>query len=224
MATNHASARDALVKSLRWEIQDERVLSAFARVPRESFVPPEMRRYAYDDRPLPIGYGQTISQPLMVAIMTQALKLQGEEKVLEIGTGSGYQAAILTELAREVLSVERVPELAERAATALRTLGYHRVHVRVAGEELGWPEEAPYDAIIVTAGAPRVPQSLVDQLALGGRAAIPVGGRRVQELLVVTKTKRGTTITRMGECRFVPLISARHAWPESGVSEESASP
>lgn len=224
MATDSTNARDALVKSLRWEIQDERVLSAFARVPREGFVPPEMRHYAYDDRPLPIGYGQTISQPLMVAIMTQALKLKGDEKVLEIGTGSGYQAALLAELAREVVTVERVPELAERAAKVLRPLGYHRVRVHVAGEELGWSEEAPYDAIIVTAGAPRVPQSLVDQLALGGRMAIPVGGRRVQELLVVTKTERGTTITRMGECRFVPLISARDAWPKSEVSEESASP
>lgn len=223
MATNSASARDALVKSLRWEIQDERVLSAFARVPRECFVPPEMHRYAYDDRPLPIGYGQTISQPLMVAIMTQAMNLKGDEKVLEIGTGSGYQAALLAELAREVVSVERVRELAERATKVLRALGYHRVRVHVAGEELGWPEEAPYDAIIVTAGAPRVPQSLVDQLALGGRIAIPIGGRRVQELLVVTRTERGTTITRMGECRFVPLISARDAWPESEVSDESAS-
>jgi protein-L-isoaspartate(D-aspartate) O-methyltransferase len=224
MAIDNVSARDALVKSLRWEIQDERVLSGFARVPRECFVPLEMRRYAYDDRPLPIGHGQTISQPLMVAIMTQALKLKGDEKVLEIGTGSGYQAALLAELARGVISVERVPELAERAAKVLQKLGYHQVRVHVAGEELGWPEDAPYDAIVVTAGAPRVPRCLIDQLALGGRMAIPVGGRRVQELLLLTKAERDTTITRMGECRFVPLISGRDAWPDSEVSEESASP
>ncbi|MGB6896366.1 MAG: protein-L-isoaspartate(D-aspartate) O-methyltransferase [Dehalococcoidia bacterium] len=224
MEFDYTSARESLVKSLRWEISDERVLSAFARVPRECFVPPELRHYAYDDRPLPIGYGQTISQPLMVAIMTQALELKGDEKVLEVGTGSGYQAALLAELSREVITVERVPELAERAARTLRQLGYHRVKVHVAGDELGWPQDGPYDAIIVTAGAPRVPQSLVDQLAVDGRMAIPVGGRRVQELLVASKTQQGLSIKRMGECRFVPLISVPEGWPESEAYEEPASP
>jgi protein-L-isoaspartate(D-aspartate) O-methyltransferase len=187
-------------------------------------VPAVLRRHAYEDRPLPIGYGQTISQPLMVAMMTQALRLQGGEKALEVGTGSGYQAALLSLLAREVVTVERIPELARGAAERLRELGYANVRVRVAGEVLGWPDEAPYDAIIVTAGAPDVPSSLVDQLAPGGRMAAPVGGRRVQQLVRVTKSEHGVTMERLGECRFVPLIAPQEGWPEWEAWEDGAKP
>jgi protein-L-isoaspartate(D-aspartate) O-methyltransferase len=221
---DYQAARESLVRSLRAEITDERVLSAFARVPRERFVPPELQRYAYDDRPLPIGHGQTISQPLMVAVMTQALGLLGDELVLEVGTGSGYQAALLSLLAREVVTVERIPELAEGARKTLEELAYANVRVRVAGEELGWPEEAPYDAVIVTAGAPEVPRALLDQLALNGRLVIPVGGRRLQQLVRATKSERGITMERLGECRFVPLIAARGGWAEWEPAANGARP
>ncbi|MDI6857028.1 MAG: protein-L-isoaspartate(D-aspartate) O-methyltransferase [Dehalococcoidia bacterium] len=218
MESDFAAARRALVEGLRQEIRDERVLEAMRRVPREKFVPEQYQRYAYDDRPLPIGQGQTISQPLMVAIMTDILRLAGTEKVLEVGTGSGYQAAILAELAREVVTVERMAELAESAAQRLRELGYGNVSVHVNERGLGWPEEAPYDAIVVTAGAPQVPQSLVDQLAIGGRMVIPVGGRRVQQLLRVVREPHGTSVTRHGQCRFVPLVG-EGAWSEEEESE-----
>jgi protein-L-isoaspartate(D-aspartate) O-methyltransferase len=219
MAIDYATARGMLVRALRYEIRDERVLAAMARVPRESFLPPDLRRYAYEDRPLPIGYGQTISQPLMVAMMTEALGLAGEEEVLELGTGSGYQAALLAELARHVVTVERIPELAEEAARHLQSLGYPNIDVHAAGDSLGWPESAPYDAILVSAGAPHVPQTLTDQLRSGGRLVVPVGQRRVQELLRVTRTPRGVSVENLGECRFVPLIGA-DAWPESEAPEE----
>jgi protein-L-isoaspartate(D-aspartate) O-methyltransferase len=213
-----------LVRSLRTEIHDERVLAAFGQVPRERFVPEELRRFAYEDRPLPIGRGQTISQPLIVAMMTQALQLQGDEKVLEVGTGSGYQAALLSLLAREVVTVERIRSLTESAARVLAELGYRNVRVHQAGETLGWPEEAPYDAIVVTAGAPNVPSSLVDQLAMGGRLVVPVGGRRLQELVRATKSDRGLTLEKLGECRFVPLIGGREGWPEWQASENGVRP
>jgi protein-L-isoaspartate(D-aspartate) O-methyltransferase len=221
---DYQATREALVRSLRADIRDERVLSAFGRVPRERFVPPELQPQAYEDRPLPIGHGQTISQPLMVAIMAQALMLQGDERVLEVGTGSGYQAAVLSLLAREVISVERMPELAQTAARRLRGLGYANVRVFKAGDALGWPAEAPYDAITVAAGAPEVPQSLVDQLAMGGRMLVPVGGRFLQMLVRATRSDRGITLERLGECRFVPLISAKDAWPVQGKSENGATP
>ncbi len=213
-----------MVRAMRREIRDERVLQAFASVPRERFVPPELQRFAYDDRPLPIGEGQTISQPLMVAIMTQALRLKGDEKVLEVGTGSGYQAALLSQLAREVIGVERVPELASTAARRLEALGYTNVRVHLVGEELGRPEDAPYDAIVVTAGAPEIPQSLIDQLAMRGRMVLPVGGRRSQQLVRVTKTDAGVTLERLGECRFVPLIGGKEGWPEWELSQNGARP
>jgi len=219
-----SAKRDDMVRAMRREIRDERVLQAFASVPRERFVPPELQRFAYDDRPLPIGEGQTISQPLMVAIMTQALRLKGDEKVLEVGTGSGYQAALLSQLAREVIGVERVPELASTAARRLEALGYANVRVHLAGEELGRPEDAPYDAIVVTAGAPEIPQSLIDQLAMRGRMVLPVGGRRSQQLVRVTKTDAGVTLERLGECRFVPLISGKEGWPEWELSQNGARP
>jgi len=221
---DYQAAREAMVRSLRVEIRDERVLDAFGKVPRERFVPPEVQRYTYEDRPLPIGHEQTISQPLMVAIMTQALSLRGDEKVLEIGTGSGYQAALLSLLAREVVTVERIPELAGEAARRLQELGYTNVRVHVAGEALGWPDEAPYDAITVTAGAPGVPSSLVDQLAMDGRMVVPVGGRRLQQLVRVTKSDRGVTMERLGECRFVPLIAPKEGWPEWEASDNGARP
>ena len=219
---DYQAAREALVRSLRVEVRDERVLAAFGHVPRERFVPPDLQQYAYDDRPLPIGHGQTISQPLMTAIMTQALRLRGDEKVLEVGTGSGYQAALLSRLAREVVSVERIPELTEEAARRLEELGYANVRVFRAGEALGWPREAPYDAITVTAGAPGVPGSLVNQLAMGGRMLVPVGGRRTQQLVRVSKSERGTTMERLGECRFVPLISVKEGWREWEAWEDGA--
>jgi protein-L-isoaspartate(D-aspartate) O-methyltransferase len=204
-ALGFAEARDQLVRSLRTDIKDERVLQAFGRVPRERFVEAELQSLAYDDRPLPIGHGQTISQPRMVALMLQELHLRGDESVLEVGTGSGYQSALLAELARKVISVEIVPELAEQATRVLRELGYD-VAVHRAGEELGWAEAAPYDAIVVAAAAPRVPQSLADQLAPGGRLVIPVGTRDGQDLLLVEARPEGLTVTRKGGCRFVPLI------------------
>jgi len=221
METDFAAAREDLIAAISREVKDGRVLAAMSRVPRERFLPPELQRYAYDDRPLPIGHGQTISQPLMVAIMTEVLQLRGDEKVLELGTGSGYQTAILAELARQVITVERVPDLAEEAAQRLRELGYHNVAVHL-GEEgtLGWPAEAPYDAILVTAGAPRVPEELVRQLGVGGRLVIPVGKRHAQQLLSVRREKQGTRVTRHGQCRFVPLIGD-DAWPEEESEEDS---
>lgn len=213
------SAREALLAEIRGAVRDERVLAAMAKVPRERFVPPDLVPYAYENRPLPIGFGQTISQPLIVAIMTEALALQGTEKVLEVGTGSGYQAAILAELGREVVTVERIPELAQRAARVLAELGYRNVRVYVAGDTLGWPQEAPYDAILVTAAAPRVPPSLLDQLAKGGRMVIPVGGRDLQELVLVEKGPQGIRRRNLGPCGFVPLIGPE-AWPPGQASED----
>jgi protein-L-isoaspartate(D-aspartate) O-methyltransferase len=207
------TARDRLLKELSQEISDQRVLDAIRNVPRERFVPKDLRWTAYENRPLPIGYGQTISQPLMVAMMTQALQLQGNEKVLEIGTGSGYQAALLAELALTVVTVERIAPLAHRAADRLAELGYTNVEVHVAGEELGWLDGAPYDAIVVTAAAPDVPFELLQQLAEGGRLVIPVGSRNLQELVRITKTAEGAVRNNLGGCRFVPLLG-KSAWPD----------
>ncbi len=200
------------------------MLAAFAQVPRERFVPPELQQYAYEDRALPIGEGQTISQPLMVALMLEALSLGGGEKALEVGTGSGYQAALLSLLVREVISVERIPRLAEHAAKRLQELSYLSVHVHVARPKLGWPEDAPYDAIIVAAGAPEPPPSLVDQLAMDGRLVVPVGSRSMQRVVRVTRTDRGITLERLGECRFVPLIASGEGWPEYETSTNGTKP
>ena len=182
-------------------------------MPRERFVPIELQSSAYDDRPLGIACGQTISQPYMVALMTEALELGGQESVLEIGTGSGYQAAVLAELARSVYSVERTPGLAEEARRLLAELGYSNIHVELAGEQLGCEKYAPYEAILVAAGAPAVPRALIDQLAEGGRLVIPVGSRFEQELLRVTRGRTGNRTEKLGGCRFVPLIG-RDAWQE----------
>ena len=206
-------ARQLLLDSLDREIADKRVIEAMKRVPREAFVSKEQYHAAYDDRPLNIGFGQTISQPFIVALMVQALELQGDEKVLELGTGSGYEAAILAELAKKVVSVECIPELAELAKQVLDKLGYSNIEVHVAGKTLGWPEGAPYDAIIVSAGAPNVPQALLEQLAWNGRLVIPVGSRWQQDLLRVTKLRKGNNIESLGGCYFVPLIG-EGAWKE----------
>ncbi len=222
MAIDYPAARASLVRTLSKEIRDERALKAIGTVPREQFVPEPLRQHAYENRPLPIGNGQTISQPLMIALMIQALRLRGDEKLLEVGTGSGYQAALLSHLAREVVTVERVPELAESARRRLAELGYANVRVHVAGKALGWASDAPYDAISVTAGAPAVPRSLIDQLAMGGRMVVPVGGRRVQQLVLAAKSDRGVTVERLGECRFVPLIAAEDGWPERADSHNGA--
>jgi protein-L-isoaspartate(D-aspartate) O-methyltransferase len=207
------AARAWLLQHLDAEVKDKRVLAAMARVPRERFVPPEQQSMAYDDRPLPIGLDQTISQPLIVALMTEALELTGDEKVLEVGTGSGYQAAILAELARCVVTTERLPVLAESARKTLDSLGYANIEVNIAEETLGWPKRAPYDAIVVTAGAPRVPSELVLQLKINGRMVIPVGSRYLQELYKITKHKRQNVVKNLGGCRFVSLIG-RDAWGE----------
>ncbi len=207
------AARAKLIEHLRTEIKDERVLAVMARLPRERFVPPDEQHLAYEDRPLPIGLEQTISQPFIVALMTQALELTGSEKVLEIGTGSGYQAAILAELARLVITVERLPSLAEAAKKVLNSRGYTNIVVHLAKETLGWPEEAPYDAIIVTAGVPRVPSDFLAQLAIGGRMIIPVGSLYVQELYKITRQRKKNKVENLGGCRFVSLIG-KGAWEE----------
>jgi protein-L-isoaspartate(D-aspartate) O-methyltransferase len=206
-------AREDLLKYLDREIADKHVVEAMRRVPREAFVSAEQYQAAYDDRPLGIGFGQTISQPFIVALMVQALELKQGEQVLELGTGSGYEAAILAELAQKVVTVEAVPELAKSAKQVLDRLGYSNIEVHVADKTLGWPAGAPYDAIIVSAGAPSVPQVLLDQLAWGGRLVIPVGSRWQQDLLKVTKLRKGNRIENLGGCYFVPLIG-EGAWPE----------
>ncbi len=208
-----AAMRAELIKHLSTEIGDKRVLDAMARVPRECFVPPEEQLLAYEDRPLPIGFDQTISQPLIIAIMTEALELTGNDKVLEVGTGSGYQAAILAELAHQVVTTERLAPLAKGAQKVLDKLGYTNIEVHLAEETLGWKRGAPYNAIIVTAGAPKVPDALLNQLAIGGRLIIPVGSRYVQELYKVTKHKKKNVVQNLGGCRFVSLIG-KDAWEE----------
>jgi protein-L-isoaspartate(D-aspartate) O-methyltransferase len=213
LVTDFSAERSHLVEFLRREIRDERVLAAVGRVPREIFVGSSQWPSAYEDRPLPIGRGQTISQPLIVAMMTEALALEGPERVLEVGTGSGYQAAILAEMARQVVTVERHGELARKAAETLEKLGYRNVEVHLAEATLGWPRQAPYDAIVVSAGAPRVPRELLDQLAVGGRLVIPVGPRYEQNLFKIVKTEHDATVEDLGPCRWVPLI-ADAAWSE----------
>jgi len=200
-----------LIAQLSSNIKDRRVLDVMSRIPRERFIPPAVRDHAYDDNPLPIGKEQTISQPYIIALMTEALELKGEEKVLEIGTGSGYQTAILAGLAKKVVTVERVPELAETAVKLLKELGYENIEAHLAGEALGWPQDAPYDAIMVTAGAPDIPDELLDQLAIGGRMIIPVGPRYAQELCKVTRRREGVKVRNLGGCRFVSLIG-KSAW------------
>ncbi|HJQ96783.1 MAG TPA: protein-L-isoaspartate(D-aspartate) O-methyltransferase, partial [Candidatus Polarisedimenticolaceae bacterium] len=185
-------------------ISDPRVLAAMRKVPRHELIPEGNRADAYGDHPVPIGEGQTISQPLIVAYMTECLELTGSEKVLEVGTGSGYQAAILGELAREVYSIEIVPSLAKRAAEDLKRLGYTNIHVREGDGYRGWPEEAPFDGIIITAAPPQVPQPLLDQLKIGGRLVAPIGVD-VQQLVRITRTATGFSEEKLVPVRFVPM-------------------
>ncbi|NPV59181.1 MAG: protein-L-isoaspartate(D-aspartate) O-methyltransferase [Actinobacteria bacterium] len=209
----YTKARKAMVRQqiAARGVDDPRVLEAMSKVPRHLFVPAHLADRAYDDSPLPIGEGQTISQPYMVAWMTELLRLEKDSRVLEIGTGSGYQAAVLCELAREVFTIEKIPELAREAERRLSSLGYRNFRVRVGDGTLGWPEEAPFDGIIVTAGAPSVPQPLTEQLAEGGRLVIPVGPSGMQMLTVIERRGGGFTHSEEGSCVFVPLVG-EHGW------------
>jgi len=201
-------------------ITDERVLAAMGEVPRERFVPAEHLGAAFDDNALPIGCGQTISQPFMVALMTQELELAGTEKVLEIGTGSGYQTAILARLCGRVVTVERIAELAESARQVLESLSITNVEYYVSDGSLGCPEQAPFDRIIVTAAAPEIPKALYSQLVGRGRMVIPIGTTRPQVLQTITRRDGGDLVVDVCQCSFVPLIGAG-AWPESaGESRE----
>jgi protein-L-isoaspartate(D-aspartate) O-methyltransferase len=193
------------------EIRDLRVIAAMKKVPRHLFVEEALQGQAYSDHPLPIGEKQTISQPYMVALMTEALQLTGKEKVLEIGGGSGYQTAILAELAERVFSIERIRPLAIRARQLIYELGYFNVEIKIFDGTYGWAEEGPFDAIMVTAGAPDIPQPLLDQLTMGGRLVIPVGDAFVQDLIRITKTEYGIKKEDLGGCRFVKLIG-KYGW------------
>jgi protein-L-isoaspartate(D-aspartate) O-methyltransferase len=186
-------------------IDNERVLAAMRKVPRHRFVPQNLRPRAYDDSPLPIGLGQTISQPYIVAYMTEALEVGPTEKVLEVGTGSGYQAAVLAEIVREVYTIEIVPALAENARAVLDELGYTNVRARVGDGYGGWPDQAPFDGIIVTAAPDHIPQPLVDQLAVDGRMVLPVG-EWAQEMVILSRTRKGVVEKRTIPVRFVPLV------------------
>jgi protein-L-isoaspartate(D-aspartate) O-methyltransferase len=189
-------------------IHDERVLESMGRVPREIFVDERDRRRAYRDMPLRIGFGQTISQPYMVAIICQVAELKEGQRVLDIGTGSGYQAAVLADMGATVHTVERIPELAERARARLAEAGYDAVEVSVGDGSLGLPEHGPYDAIVVAAAAPAMPESLYDELRPGGRLVVPVGGQEGQRLEVIVRSPEGPAVIRSVPCRFVPLVGA----------------
>jgi protein-L-isoaspartate(D-aspartate) O-methyltransferase len=192
-------------------IKDPELIAAMKKIPRHLFVEEALQSQAYSDYPLPIGEKQTISQPYMVAIMTEALQLTGKEKVLEIGAGSGYQAAILAEMSEKVFSIERIRSLAIKARKLLYDLGYLNIEIKFSDGTFGWMEESPFDAIIVTAGAPDIPQPLIDQLAIGGRLVIPVGDAFVQDLIRIIKTEEGIKKEDLGGCRFVKLIG-RYGW------------
>ena len=192
-------------------IKDAKLIAAMKKVPRHLFVEEALQNQAYSDHPLPIGEKQTISQPYMVALMTEALQLTGKEKVLEIGTGSGYQTAIVAELSEKVYSIERIRSLAIRARKLLYELGYFNVEIKIFDGTFGWMEQSPFDAIVVTAGSPDIPQPLIDQLAIGGRLVIPVGNTFIQDLFRVTKTEEGVRKTDLGGCRFVKLIG-KYGW------------
>jgi protein-L-isoaspartate(D-aspartate) O-methyltransferase len=214
MARNIEAQRQQLIASLRKAgLQDESILTAVADTPREFFVDETQRNMAYADCALPIGMGQTISQPLMVALMTRALQLSGNERVLEIGTGSGYQTAILARLAAHVYSIERHQQLSYQAAQRLLQLELCNVSLYVSDGSLGWPDAAPYDRILVTAAAPEIPTQLLDQLVTWGMLVIPVGGQERQDLLVVHRAPWGPEIRSLGSCVFVPLVGEK-GWHE----------
>lgn len=217
---NYKQLREAMVRDqiIARGIKEERVIEVFRRVKREKFIPPEIRKEAYEDFPLPIGEEQTISQPYMTALMTECLELKGTEKVLEIGTGSGYQTVILAELAREVYSVERISSLAQRTKRFLRKLGYTNIRILVANGTLGWEEFSPYDRILVTAGAKEIPPPLLAQLKSGGIMVIPVGDIYSQELEVIRKEEDNIKIETVEKCVFVPLIGM-YGWKENTGNE-----
>jgi protein-L-isoaspartate(D-aspartate) O-methyltransferase len=192
-------------------ISDDRVLDAINRVPRHRFVDEGLQHRAYGDHPLPIGEEQTISQPYIVGLMTSLLELTGREKVLEVGTGSGYQTAVLAELSRRVCSIERLPRLADRARRLVESMGYTNVWIRVGNGALGWSDEAPFDRILVAAAGPSVPPPLIDQLGDGGRLVAPVGDAESQTLTLVERRGGEVTTRSLGECRFVPLVG-KYAW------------
>ena len=214
-----AAARNRMVEQqIRARgVADPRVLAALRLVPRHRFVPEHLWSQAYGDYPLPIGEDQTISQPYIVSLMTEILELQETDRVLEVGTGSGYQAAVLAELAAAVFSIDRKGGLADQARSILDSLGYRNIRIRVGDGTLGWPEEAPFDGILVTAGAPQVPRPLVEQLAVGGRLVIPVGDRFTQTLTRVRQTGEGLKFEYYGGCRFVRLIG-KYGW-DGGEAE-----
>lgn len=215
MNHDYRHARERMIKKqlLPRGITDERVLQAMTKVHRHLFIEEAIAGEAYGDHPLPIGNKQTISQPYIVALMTQILKLTGTEKVLEIGTGSGYQTAILAELSEKVYTIERIRPLMEKARYLLNAMDYTNILFKYFDGTLGWQQYAPFDAIIVTAGAPQIPENLIDQLAEGGRMVVPVGGKTNQELIEIIKTKNGYRTVKHGGCRFVDLIGA-HGWKE----------
>lgn len=220
MSHDYRLARDRMVKNhlIPRGISDRRVLEVMGKVHRHRFVEEALRGEAYNDHPLPIGNSQTISQPYIVALMTQALDLTGKEKTLEIGTGSGYQTAILSQLSAEVYTVERIQPLLDKARRVLEDLGYTNIYYKASDGTLGWEENAPYDAIIVTAGAPKVPEPLLEQLSEEGRVVIPVGDRYTQELIKVTKKTGAFTRKGLGGCRFVDLVGT-HGWKEASLDK-----
>ena len=215
MDRSQVDPKRELFRKLLRNISSETVIRAMEQVPRERFVPQDSRHMAYLDLPLSIGEGQPISQPYIVAMMTEAMELSGGDRVLEIGTGSGYQTAILSALTPRgrVVTMERVPALMQQARQRLEELGYRNVEVQLAGSSLGCPSKGPYDAIIVTAAAPRLPKSLISQLAIGGRLVIPVGTLSQQELVQARRTDEGLSLRVLGPCRFVPLLGAE-AFPQ----------
>ena len=208
-------AREKMVKNqlMPRGIKDAGVLKAMGKIPRDRFVEEALVGEAYNDHPLPIGHGQTISQPFIVALMTEALELTGEEKTLEIGTGSGYQTAILADLSKKVYTIERIRPLLVKARNTLAELGYNNILFKAFDGTLGWKEYEPYDTIIVTAGAPKIPQPLLDQLAEGGRLVIPVGNKFSQELIKVSRKKGNYLQENLGGCRFVDLVGV-HGWKD----------
>jgi protein-L-isoaspartate(D-aspartate) O-methyltransferase len=216
MNHDYSLARERMVRNqlISRGITDQRVLQAMSRIPRHLFIEEALEGEAYNDHPLPIGHKQTISQPYIVAMMTEALELKGGEKTLEIGTGSGYQTAILAELSRTVCTVERIRPLMERARGLLEKQGYNNVLYRTNDGSLGWKDFEPYDAIMVTAGAPKIPEPLIKQLSEGGRMVIPVGNRFGQDLIKVTRVKSVYKQQNLGGCRFVDLVGA-HGWDDS---------
>ena len=215
MNHDYRLAREKMVKNqiISRGVTDPGVLEAMGKIQRHLFVEEALIGEAYNDHPLPVGYKQTISQPYIVALMTEALELTGKEKTLEIGTGSGYQTAILAELSKTVYTIERIEPLLEKSKILLKSLGYTNIFFKAFDGTLGWDAFAPYDAIIVTAGAPKIPQPLLDQLAEGGRMVIPIGNRYGQDLIKVTRMNNVFKERNLGGCRFVDLIGA-HGWEE----------